>query len=334
LVSSFDRAAYKGSEKGVQSIEGDVCDQSALLAALKGISIVFHVASVIDIRPIPSPDLQRINVEGTRNVVECCKAADVAVLIYTSSMEVVSGMGADGQMLEFNGADETAPIPEKHNLPYGATKAAAEVIVLAAHSEKLRTCALRPGYIVGPGCIGLRLDMEKALKRRDNHISAVVPAKMSCVHVKNCAVAHVLAAERADQSSVGGQAFFISDFEANVTDLSRQAFKGTGMKCLAMPFWIACMLALMLDRLYRFLHFVFATLGYPFEIPESIVDVNAARMAWRNHCFSVARARDILGYDQAALGLVTQQECARQCNLWAIKFYRGLWEKQRKEKGA
>mmetsp|Transcript_11460 Transcript_11460/g.30984 ORF Transcript_11460/g.30984 Transcript_11460/m.30984 type:complete len:367 (-) Transcript_11460:26-1126(-) len=333
-VSSFDRFPYKGSQKGVVSIEGDICDRAAVLSAMGGVRVVFHVASVIDIRPIPSPNLQKVNVDGTSNVVECCKSADVGILIYTSSMDAVSGVSADWKRLELNGADESIPIPAKHHLPYGATKAAAEAMVLAAHSGKLWTCALRPGYIVGPGCIGMKLDMEKAFKRKHNHITAVVPAKMSCVHVQNCAVAHVLAAERVDNSSVGGQTFFISDFNGNTTELAIQAFKGTGIKCVTIPFGLACMIAFVLDRLYRFLHLVFTRLGYPFEIPSTVIDVNAARLAWDDLCFSVTRAFDILGYDQEALGLVTEKECAKQSNLWAIKFYKGLCEKQLKDKGA
>lgn len=334
-VATFDRIPYKGDQKGVKSFEGDICDKNQLMPALEGIGVVFHTASIIDIRPVPSPNLYKINVEGAKCVIECCQAAGVGILVYTSSIEVVGGPDdKTGKFTDFLNADETLPIPKRHCLPYATTKAAAEKMAIAANSGKLRTCALRPGYIVGPGCIGMRMDMEKAVDRSGYHVSAELQTKLSCTHVRNGAVGHVLAAEKlmAKDPNVLGKAFFLTDFDANVDQLSRLAFKGTGMICKSMPLPVAFALAWSLHHIYRFMFYAFKFFGKHLEIPGSIVDHNAAGMAWRNHCFSNRRAREVLGYDASKISLVSEQESIKQCNLWSIKYYKELLERKAKAK--
>ena len=71
-VSSFDIAEFAGSS-AVTSHVGSVLDRAALDAACEDVSVVFHTASVIDIRPIPSLRMQQVNVEGTYQVVMACK---------------------------------------------------------------------------------------------------------------------------------------------------------------------------------------------------------------------------------------------------------------------
>ena len=78
----------------VESIIGDVNDSAALQAAMAGIDTVFHLASIIDIRPVPSPRQQHVNVSGTACVVAACQAAGVKALVYTASLEVISGRDA------------------------------------------------------------------------------------------------------------------------------------------------------------------------------------------------------------------------------------------------
>ena len=156
-VSSFDLAPHP--DVAVSSHVGSICDCAALDRALRDVTVVFHTASIIDIKPVPSPMMHHVNVDGTYNVVTCCKRAGVQRLIYTSSLEVVSGNDVNGKPLRVSGVDESAPIPVTHHLPYAATKAAAERLVLVANSSQLHTCAVRPGYIMGASCIGLRMEM-------------------------------------------------------------------------------------------------------------------------------------------------------------------------------
>lgn len=324
-VTSFD--IIGSSTPGVTSLLGDVCKKEDVLKAAKDMDVVFHAASVIDIRPRPPPSLTKINVEGTRNVVECCKSTGVKVLIYTSSMEVASGLDATGKCPDRLGKetdDETLPPPVKHILPYATTKAEAEKLVLAANSASLRTCALRPGYIVGQGCIGVKVDIEQSIARGDRFVTARFPTKLSCSHVKNCALGHLLAAERAHQPDVGGCPFFITDFEANTVEMSEKALELTGIQTVVLPWYVAYIMALLMDRFYQLLLILSQFLGIAFEIPKTVVSFDALALAWRNICFSSHRAHSVLGYGPRLPGYVSEEACVKETQEWALTYYKEL----------
>lgn len=321
-VTSFDRVGYGGSAPGVKSILGDICDRQALEAAMQGHSVVIHTASVIDIRPIVSPNMHRTNVEGTRNVVECCKATGVEILVYTSSVEVCSGWsGTSRELPDFIDSDETTVIPEHHCLPYAASKAAAEACVLGANSTQLKTCALRPGYIVGPGCMGIRLEMPNCAARYDYYVTARLPTKMNCVCSHNCALAHVMAAERAAKPGVAGSAFFISDHQANPIDVQMDGLVAAGIKPVMLPLWFAFPMALMMHFTYAFMYRCCQWLGIAFEIPPQIVDIKAMKLAWRNLCFSTKRAREVLDFHIGAPGMKSWEQTSEEARQWSAETY-------------
>merc|ERR1711879_857440 len=165
--------------------------------------------------------------------------------------------------------------------------------------------------------------MEKAAERSNYYITAKLATRMNCVHVKNCALAHVLAAERASSEKVAGQSFFIGDFQDNVTDLALDALKDTGVTPVVLPLWFAWAMGFVMDRVYRTAFFLFAFFGKNLEIPTTVVDIHAIGLAWRNLCFSTKRSRDVLGYGSTS-EFVAKEETYRQQHLWAKDYYARL----------
>jgi len=319
-IKVFDLAPYPGPEAIVESIIGDTTDEAALKVAMLGVHVVFHVASLIDIRPVPSPRMAKVNVGGTAAVIAACKSAKVSGLIYTSSLEVVSGCDEHGVSRALDGVDETASIPVHHHLPYASTKAEAEGLVLAADSATLRTSSIRPGYIMGAGCIGLRVEMIKAFARSGYYVTARVPAIISTVHPRNCALAHVLAAEQLDKPAVHGHAFFVRDFEDSVVGMALEAFQPTPIKPILIPLIVAYALAWVFDRLERCLLALCAALGVSRITSDDVIDIRAVGMAWIDIVVSDARAKAVLGYEP----LVSKAQCMREAGEWCTEFYAKL----------
>jgi sterol-4alpha-carboxylate 3-dehydrogenase (decarboxylating) len=86
----------------------------------------------------------RVNVDGTRAVIDAAVASGVRKLVYTSSAGVVF----DGQ--DLSNIDERLPPPERAMDPYNESKAKAESMVLEANGKGgLLTVALRPAGIFG-----------------------------------------------------------------------------------------------------------------------------------------------------------------------------------------
>ncbi|OQU92430.1 hypothetical protein SORBI_3001G343400 [Sorghum bicolor] len=126
----------------------DVCNLEQLTKAFEGVDVVFHTAAAD-----PSKnDLQlhhKVNVEGTKNVIDACRICKVKRLIHTSSCCVVF----DGIHGLFD-VNESLPYPDKFSDAYAQTKAEAEKLVIKANcTNGLLTCCLRPGAIFGLGDI-------------------------------------------------------------------------------------------------------------------------------------------------------------------------------------
>jgi 3beta-hydroxy-delta5-steroid dehydrogenase/steroid delta-isomerase len=134
----------------VEAMTGDVADPRAVARAMAGVDTVFHTAAVIH-GATRAPEAERarvwrVNVDGTRHVVEAAAAGTPGRLVHTSSISVVFDRAP------LAAARAAAPYARIRPLDlYTASKIAAEACVLGVDPARLRACALRPGGIYGPG---------------------------------------------------------------------------------------------------------------------------------------------------------------------------------------
>jgi 2-alkyl-3-oxoalkanoate reductase len=192
---------------GATGIVGDIADRDVLYQAVLGVDVVFHVAALAGIWGSWS-DYYRVNVQGTANVLEVCRNAKVPFLVHTSTPSVVFN-GED-----ICGGDERLPYGRDFLCHYAKSKAMAERMVLAAAGDELKTCALRPHLIWGPGDPHLlpRLvarGRERSLRQVGDGSNLV-----DISYIDNVAEAHILAAKNlAGPGTASGKAYFISQGE-------------------------------------------------------------------------------------------------------------------------
>ncbi len=72
----------------VEAAQGDVLDPGSLIRACEGVDAVAHLAAVI--REAGRLTFQRVNYEGTRNVLEAAEAAGVGRFVYASTIGATS----------------------------------------------------------------------------------------------------------------------------------------------------------------------------------------------------------------------------------------------------
>jgi nucleoside-diphosphate-sugar epimerase len=192
---------------GIRAVVQDLVATDAaarLAAAFAGADCVFHTAAHVKMWG-PREAFVRGNVGATEGVIAACRLAGVGRLVFTSSPSVVA---ADHDL---RGIDESQPYPGTHRALYPETKAAAERAVLAAHGPGLKTLALRPHLIFGPGDTNL---VPTILKRaRAGRLVEVGGGSnlVDLTFIDDCVSAHVLAATALDERpSSGGRAYFIS----------------------------------------------------------------------------------------------------------------------------
>jgi nucleoside-diphosphate-sugar epimerase len=133
------------AEAGVELVWGDLTDRETVRAAVSGVEAVCHLAAVRDAWGIPASVYQRVNVEGTRYLLEAAAEAGVHRFLYCSSVGVACYPGN----LE---ADETLPFREPTSqVFYHRSKAQAERTVLEwASAGRVPAVVVRPVIAYGP----------------------------------------------------------------------------------------------------------------------------------------------------------------------------------------
>ena len=131
----------------VSYIQTDITNTQDVLKALEGMDSVFLTASLQPSVKLSDSQIRRVNIDGTRNVVNACKAQGVKILIYTSSTSVTMSKfpdKPDDLILESD------PYPEIPLNAYVESKGKAELLVREADgSGQLNTIALRLAGLLG-----------------------------------------------------------------------------------------------------------------------------------------------------------------------------------------
>lgn len=127
---------------------GDVTDLNSLNTASQGMDAIFHLAGVIAYRSVDRALMEKVNVEGTANVIHTVQKNNISRLVHLSSVVAVGAGFNKNQIL-----NENSSYNVKHlNIGYSETKRAAEELVTKAVQEKkIDAVILNPSTIYGPG---------------------------------------------------------------------------------------------------------------------------------------------------------------------------------------
>ena len=138
-----DRRALQGLD--VETVTANLTDRVSLEKALRGAEVVYHLASTISISTGNWDELERVNVLGTRNVIEACRHNNVRRLVYFGSIHAYQQSPFDSPL------DEDQPLLSgQHIPPYERSKALAEMEVRQALDHGLDAVILIPSAIAGP----------------------------------------------------------------------------------------------------------------------------------------------------------------------------------------
>jgi UDP-glucose 4-epimerase len=142
--SSGKRENLRGLEDKVEMICGDLLDQGVVRKATDGVEVVFHQAALRSVPfSVENPALvNRVNVEGTVNVLIAARDTRVRRVVYASSSSVY------GDSLELPKSEHSLPRPVS---PYAVSKLAGEYYCrVFSHLYGLETLSLRYFNVYGP----------------------------------------------------------------------------------------------------------------------------------------------------------------------------------------
>jgi dihydroflavonol-4-reductase len=187
-VRALARSADAGRalrSRGAEPVIGDVLDPASLAAAARGCSVVYHAAGVNTFCLADPTPMERVNVDGSANVVAAAAAGGAGKVIYTSSAAAIGEVpGTVG--------NEDSPHRGWFLSDYERTKYLAERRVLHDAAERgIEVVCVSPSSVQGPG--RLHGTARLLLAYLNGTMKFLVDTRTSFLDIADCVAGHLLA---------------------------------------------------------------------------------------------------------------------------------------------
>jgi len=191
LILPGDPAPNLAGLDGVERVTGEVTDSEVVRRALGGCDALFHLAAIYRFW-LPDPSLIfRVNIEGTRIVMQEAERAKVARVVHTSS-GITCGLPRAGKP-----SDETTPYETDMVVgSYRATKYESENIALDFARRGLPVVVVNPTVPLGWGDVAPTPTGTLILSYLNGLLKLAPAWNLNVVSVRDVARGHVMAARQ------------------------------------------------------------------------------------------------------------------------------------------
>ena len=189
-----------------EAIIGDLTSKPLPHGCLSGVDTIFHLAGkahALAETVEETSEYQKINVDGTKLLLEAAIDANVRNFIFFSSLSTMRE--AENEILD----ERDSPRPKT---PYGASKLEAENLVL--NSKIPHVSIIRPAMVYGPGNPGNLGKMISGVQKGYFPPFPKINNQRSMVHVEDVVQAALLAAENPQAHK---QVYIVTDGQAYST---------------------------------------------------------------------------------------------------------------------
>lgn len=179
------------AELGAAVHEGDITIKESLRESMSGVDGVFHVAEWNKLGSRAESTAEKVNVEGTRNVLELMAELAIPKGVYTSTVEIYGHT-------EWKAVTEERPAPRPPYSIYGRSKWKAHYeVALPMIRDGAPLVIVLPGLAYGPRDPGIFGKLWVEYLRRK--LPAIYKdLKLSWTHVDDVAAGHLGAMERGE----------------------------------------------------------------------------------------------------------------------------------------
>ena len=262
---------------GIKLFQGDVTDKESMREGMTGVDGVYHVAGWYKVGTRDKSDGKRVNIQGTRNVLELMQELKIPKGVYTSTCAVNSD--THGKLV-----DESYHFTGKHLSEYDRTKAAAHDIAKQFIAMGLPLVIVMPGLIYGPGDTSiLRTNIHDFLHQK----LPVLPTQTAyCwAHVDDIVQGHILAMEKGKL----GESYIIAGEPHTAIEAFKLASQITGKRApMVVPYQIMKALSVLVKPLDNFL-------------PETYTSEGLRVVSGVTYWGDNSKAKRELGYDPRPL---------------------------------
>jgi dihydroflavonol-4-reductase len=229
------RALKYRDERGIKGLEmnvvpGDILIPNTLDELFKDTDAAIHLAGLVTVDE-NKENLHRINVDGTRNVMDACLRNGIQRVIHFSTIHAIEHQPLDAVL------DENREIIKHSNIPYEMSKAQGEKIVYEYLDKGLEVIVMNPTSIIGPFDFKPSLTGILFLQLYFNKIPMLVEGGYDWVDVRDVADAAINALENGRP----GERYLLAGGWRSIKDISIISEKVTGRKTpqKVAPMWLA-----------------------------------------------------------------------------------------------
>lgn len=227
---------------GVKLFRGDVTDKTSMREAMTDVDGVYHVAGWYKVGVKDKTPGEKVNIQGTRNVLELMQELKIPKGVYTSTLAVNSD--TKGKLV-----DENYHFTGKHISEYDRTKAAAHDIAKEFIKQGLPLVIVQPGLIYGPDdTSSLRVALRDFLRGR----LPMLPSQtgFSWAHVDDIVQGHILAMEKGKI----GENYHICGEPYKIVDAYKLASQVSGKRApMTVPYQMMKVMSVMMTPFDSFL---------------------------------------------------------------------------------
>ncbi len=189
LRATSKRSNLDGLE--VEYIVGDLQDASSLKLALKDCDMLFHVAADYRLWALHPEEMDRVNVEGTRQLFQAARAAGIKKIVYTSSVAAIGRPSPPA-----SGNETMDPNPAQLVGPYKRSKFASDKLARDFARQGLPVVIVNPAAPIGSHDIKPTPTGKMIVDFLNGKMPAYVDTGMNFVDVEDVAAGHWLASEK------------------------------------------------------------------------------------------------------------------------------------------
>lgn len=212
---------------GCQFVTGDIADKGSLIEGMKGCEAVINLANLYSFW---EPDIslyRKINVDGTRNVMEAALLSDIKKVIHVSTIAIY-GRSSDVPIKEESPVG--VQVTEYARTKYDGDKVAWELF----ETNGLPLVMIYPCAVLGADDPKSTGDLIRQLVERKMPIRGLESSVFTWVHVKDVAESIVRALEKegnlGERYIIGKEHYSVGDFNKAVSEIS-----GVPLPLLSIP---------------------------------------------------------------------------------------------------
>lgn len=282
------RSAEFTQSLGAETVFGDILNLDELLESMAGCDFVIHAAANTDIWPTQHPMISKVNVEGTRNVIQAVLSNNIRKMIH------IGTANSFGPGTKLNPGNESLPFScAKYKLEYINSKYEAQQLVLkAVKDSKLPAVIVNPTFMIGP--FDFKPSSGKLIVSvYQNKVPGYTCGGRNYVYVKDVAVAIANALELGKP----GESYILGNENLSYSEIFDKISGITGSKPVKMQ---------LPDFAVLGMGMVFSILGKAFKFNPGI-SLPVAKISLDEHYYSSSKAVNQLGMPQTPIDTALQE---------------------------